>query len=165
MELKINTPPVKLYLKKDEVTGLPIQKMIFSFDIAHSMEDIIDCVYNYQRRKEWDYNVIDFRELAHPNPYFYVYYMSNKFPFPLPNRDFVEKRIIFMKDNTYYIFFSATHENVKKNVLNIIKVEPKQPKLIRGHSLMGASKITIENNQIRYMIYSLIDSKVKIEKE
>jgi hypothetical protein len=48
--------------------------------------------------------------------------MTIKFPFPFTNRDFVEKRIKFMKDDSYYVYFSAAPSQVASDIIQVFNI-------------------------------------------
>ena len=58
---------------------------------------MIQLLFNKEIRVSWDKEVLEFTSL-HDADYGDVYYMILKFPFPLKNRDFVE-RVYILKDD------------------------------------------------------------------
>lgn len=61
-----------------------------------------------------------------------VVHLGVKAPFPYTNRDFLEKRIYFKSQDSYYCYFSSTQDYIYP-----VPVVNDKPKFIRGDIIIG----------------------------
>lgn len=68
---------------------------------------------NCTKRLKWDEGLATYQEILKPNKYAQVVYVVSKAPLNFKNRDFLDKRIFFKHQGTYYIYITSVPDQVK----------------------------------------------------
>jgi hypothetical protein len=72
---------------------------------------------DYVKRRLWDDNIIEYKEIKSEDGVA-IHYMINKAPFPMSNRDFLEKKVIFTVGEAVYVYFSSVPDEVHRIAKN-----------------------------------------------
>lgn len=82
-------------------------------------------------------------------------HLGVKAPFPYTNRDFLEKRIYFKNNGSYYCYFSSTQDYIYP-----VPLVKDKPRFIRGDIVIGLQVLRKIDNKWRLFIAGQSDLKV-----
>ena len=86
--------------------------MYFDAD-KYTIKDILNIVLNPEVRLTWDDSVREMELIEKVDEYIDTYYMLLNIPFPFQNREFLQKRVKFEEDGTFYMYFSTIPSDVQ----------------------------------------------------
>jgi len=111
-------------------------------------------MYEPEKRMDYDKSIKEFKILEEGDNYKIVkiwYFSPLMF---VSERDVIDKRIIFMKDDVVYSFASS---------LEKYENEPEDNKVIRIKNFVNALKLTEDNDNFYFYCYSQVDAKVEFK--
>eukprot|EP01022_Parablepharisma_sp_SALTPOND_P016541 TRINITY_DN2452_c0_g1_i1.p4 TRINITY_DN2452_c0_g1~~TRINITY_DN2452_c0_g1_i1.p4 ORF type:complete len:188 (+),score=28.13 TRINITY_DN2452_c0_g1_i1:1563-2126(+) len=96
-----------------------------------------------EKRKEWDNAILDYENLRKERDWTIYRYILKAPAFFMKPMDFVEKRILFEENGTFYGYYTYVPEDIF----------PPQEKYDRCHTVFGGTILRKEGNE--YVYYSL----------
>ena len=85
------------------------------FDEGFEIDSILAAIHNPKIRRAWDKDIDVAEVLSSPKQNFILWYQKNKSAVKIVSqRDFVEKKLKFKKDNKVYVYFSSIPDEFKE---------------------------------------------------
>jgi len=128
--LEIKTKEINLDIKVRK-SGCELNNLIYvvigiykvakkEFVEGITLEYMTNLIYNPDMRNKWDDGYKEFRKIEGDNDVYVIKSWMKSPMFIISERDIVEKRIEFIKENTYYNFASSLNDDVINYFLYII---------------------------------------------
>ncbi len=89
----------------------PVIKTIMYFDSKYKPEEMAELLYTTEKRTSWDKSSYfeEISKISHNLMTYYTVYQGVMF---VKDREFVEKRMLFMYDGSIYTYFSSAPNEV-----------------------------------------------------
>lgn len=138
---------------------VPIMKAFLDLEMEVDPEIVYKVVYEPETRKKWDKSIEIYTEIEKIREDVIQYYMHNKAPWPLTDRDFIETRFIRKRINgDLEIYFTASENE---------SYPDKGSKVIRGETIIGGQiyrkRISPSTGKMSLMITSIFQADLKGE--
>ncbi len=135
---------IKIFRKDGGQSGVVVKAFMDFHDM--SAQELATCLLEDELRKVWDPNFKNPQVLEKLNETTDVYYFVAEAPFPLSNRDFVNKRY-FLKNHDgvdYFSYMTATEHPSKPATTSLVRGKFHQfARIVRQDKSGSGSRLTI----------------------